>query len=82
MSPLKVGETFPPAKFRYVPYTPENSDIGACGTIQELDAQKVTPHCNSFVFIILGVQRKESCFVCCPRCIYTNLSNPTPPWLR
>jgi len=42
MAPLKVGDEFPPAKFRYIAYTPENSDIVACGTVQEFDAQKVT----------------------------------------
>jgi hypothetical protein len=41
MAPLKVGDEFPPAKFRYIAYTPENSDIVACGTVQEFDAQKV-----------------------------------------
>jgi len=38
--PLKVGEALPPAKFRYIAYTPENSDIVACGAVEELDAQK------------------------------------------
>jgi len=41
MAPLKVGDEFPAAKFRYIAYTPENSDIVACGTVQVLDAQKV-----------------------------------------
>lgn len=42
MAPLKVGDEFPPAKFRYIAYTPETSDIVACGTVQDFDAQKVT----------------------------------------
>ena len=42
MAPLKVGDEFPPAKFRYIAYTPETSDVVACGTVQDFDAQKVT----------------------------------------
>ena len=41
MTPLKVGDSLPAAKFKYIAYTPETSDIVACGTVQELDAQKV-----------------------------------------
>jgi len=41
MSGLKVGDTFPPAKFKYIPYTPETNDVVACGVPQTLDAQKV-----------------------------------------
>ena len=48
---LKVGETFPPAKFRYVPYTPEKSDLVACGVVQEFDAQKVHPTKWNFCFL-------------------------------
>jgi len=43
MTPLKVGDSFPAVKFKYVAYTPETSDIIACGTVQELDTQKVNP---------------------------------------
>ena len=41
MAPLKVGDSFPAVKFKYIAYTPETSDIVACGTVQEYDAQKV-----------------------------------------
>jgi alkyl hydroperoxide reductase 1 len=41
MAPLKVGDTFPTAKFSYIPYTEETSDIVACGTPAPYDAQKV-----------------------------------------
>ena len=41
MTPLKVGDTFPEAKFKYIAYTRENSDIVACGKVQQLDAHKV-----------------------------------------
>lgn len=46
MTPLKVGDTFPPSKFRYIPYEDQNSDIVACGLVQTLDAQKVTSQKN------------------------------------
>lgn len=42
MAPLKVGDTFPAATFTYIPYTPETSDVVACGTPQPFDAQKVS----------------------------------------
>jgi len=41
MAGLKVGDIFPPAKFRYIPYEEEKGDVTACGVVQELDAQKV-----------------------------------------
>jgi len=43
MSGLKVGDEFPAVKFKYIPYTEENSDIVACGIPQELDAHTVLP---------------------------------------
>jgi hypothetical protein len=44
MAPLKVGDSFPPAKFKYIAFTEEESDIVACGRVEEYDTQKVTPN--------------------------------------
>jgi len=48
MSGLKVGDEFPAVKFKYIPYTEENSDIVACGIPQELDAHTVLPPFRTF----------------------------------
>lgn len=41
MSVLKLGDNFPEGvKFSYVPYTPENGDITACGIPINYDASK------------------------------------------
>ena len=41
MSELKVGDTFPEGvAFQYIPYTPENGDISACGIPTKYDASK------------------------------------------
>jgi alkyl hydroperoxide reductase 1 len=41
MSTLKVGDSFPEGVvFSYVPYTPETSDITACGICINYDASK------------------------------------------
>lgn len=46
MSALKVGDSFPEGVvFSYVPYTPETSDITACGISINYDASKgLSPH--------------------------------------
>jgi hypothetical protein len=46
MSALKVGDSFPEGVvFSYVPYTPETSDITACGIPINYDASKgMSPH--------------------------------------
>jgi alkyl hydroperoxide reductase 1 len=41
MSELKAGDSFPEGvSFTYVPYTPEQADIIACGTGIKYDASK------------------------------------------
>src|SRR5277367_2312788 len=43
MSTLKVGDSFPEGVvFSYIPYTPETSDITACGIPINYDASKGT----------------------------------------
>jgi hypothetical protein len=43
MAPLKVGDKFPPTKFRYIRYTPETADVTACGIPEDFDTEKVSP---------------------------------------
>jgi hypothetical protein len=85
MTPLKVGDSFPAAKFKYIEYTPETSDIIACGTIQEFDAQKVrlgTIHLQNWELIgYVGIQGQEGSVVCCTWRIYTWMSSQTSPSL-
>jgi hypothetical protein len=80
MSPLKVGDTFPPATFTYIPYTPETSDIVACGTPAPFDAQKVL--ILYFSRLMTGIQGEESRFVCRSWSVYSRLSSETSPTLR
>jgi hypothetical protein len=72
MAPLKVGDTFPEAKFAYIPYTEEKSDVVACGTPGPYDAHKVQISINSI--LIVGIQGKESSFVCCARSFHSGMS--------
>jgi hypothetical protein len=45
MAELKVGDSFPSGvTFSYVPYTPENGDITACGIPINYDASKGSYH--------------------------------------
>ena len=87
MPPLKVGDSIPAVKFKYIAYTPETSDIVACGTIQEFDAQKVnllrTIRLRNWELILCaGIQGKEGSVVCCTWRIYTWMSSQTSPSLR
>ena len=55
MAPLKVGDKFPPTKFKYIPYTPETSEVTACGVPIDFDTEKV------LTLKIQRVGRKEGC---------------------
>ena len=38
---LKVGDQFPSVTFKYIPYTPETSDIIACGNPENYNSHEV-----------------------------------------
>lgn len=86
---MKVGDKFPPTKFKYIPYTEETSDVIACGIATDFDTEKVHPGnlrrriggCKNETDLV-GIQGKEGCVVCSAWGVYARMSNQASPALR